>query len=256
MRNIWAIARREVAAYLTNPIGWIIQCGFVILWGIFFTVMLFGYNQAAAEAVLSPMGADQLNVNDMIVSPLFGNIGVVAMLASPALAMRLIAEDRRTRSIELLLTSPVTSTEIVLGKFLGAVGFSGTLALHTLLYAAILYWLGEPDPGVLFSNYLSFFLIFGTFLAAGLFMSSLTENQVVALVLAFGFNLTVWIVGWVGSLLDEGKLKTTVEYVSMLKHIEDMSKGVIHTEDLVYFLTFIGFFLFASVQRVEALRWR
>lgn len=256
MRNVLAIARREVAAYMTNPIGWIILCGFVIMWGIFFTVMLFGYNQAAADAVLSPYGADQLNVNDMIVTPLFGNIGVIAMLCSPALAMRLIAEDRRTRSIELLLTSPVSSTQIVLGKFLGAVGFAGVLALNTLLYAAILLWLGEPDPGVLASNYLAFFLIFGTFLAAGLFMSSLTENQVVALVLAFGFNLTVWIIGWVGSLLDEGALRTTVEYISMLNHMDDMSKGVIQLEDIVYFLTFIGFFLFATVQRVEALRWR
>ncbi len=255
MRNVLAIARRETGAYMTNPIGWIILCGFVIMWGIFFTVMLFGYNQAAAEAVLSPYG-DQMNVNDMIVTPLFGNIGVIAMLASPALAMRLIAEDRRTRSIELLLTSPVSSTQIVLGKFLGALGFAGVLALDTLLYAAILLWLGEPDPGVLAANYLGFFLIFGTFLAAGLFMSSLTENQVLALVLAFGFNLVVWIIGWVGSLLGEGTLKTTVEYISMLNHIDDMSKGVIHAQDLVYFLTFIGFFLFATVQRVEALRWR
>ena len=77
-----------------------------------------------------------------------------------------------------------------------------------------------------------------------------------ALVLAFGFNLVIWIIGWVGSLLDEGKLKTTIEYISMLEHIEQMSKGVIQTQDLVYFVTFIGFFLFATVQRVEALRWR
>ena len=103
---------------------------------------------------------------------------------------------------------------------------------------------GEPDLGVLGANYLGFFLIFGTFLAAGLFASSLTENQVLALVLAFGFNLVIWIIGWVGSLLDEGKLKTTIEYISMLEHIEQMSKGVIQSQDLVYFVTFIGFFLF------------
>jgi ABC-2 type transport system permease protein len=256
LKSVLAIARREVSAYLTNPMGWIILCGFVIMWGIFFTIMLFGYNQAAAEAVMNPFGADQMNVNDMVVSPLFGNMSVIAMLASPALAMRLIAEDRRNRSIELLLTSPVTSTQIVLGKFLGAIGFAAVLGATTLLYAGILMWLGEPDLGVLGANYLGFFLIFGTFLAAGLFASSLTENQVLALVLAFGFNLVIWIIGWVGSLLDEGKLKTTIEYISMLEHIEQMSKGVIQTQDLVYFVTFIGFFLFATVQRVEALRWR
>lgn len=256
MRNVFAIGRREVAAYLTTPIGWIILCGFVIWYGFFFLVMLVSYNQAAAEAVLSPYGADQLNVNDMIVSPLFGNMAVIALLASPALAMRLIAEDRKNRSIELLLTSPVRSWEIVLGKFLGAIGFSGVLALFTLLYAAILLWLGDPDPGVLATNYLSYFLLFGTFMASGLFFSSLTENQVVALVLAFGFNLLLWIVGWVSSLMGEGTAKTVIEYVSMLNHVEDLARGVVHVQDIVYFLTFIGFFLFATTQRVEALRWR
>lgn len=251
-----AIARRELSAYLASPIGWIVICNFVLLWGIFFAVMLVAYNNAAEQAVFNPYGADQLNVNDAIITPLFGNLSVIALLASPALTMRLIAEDRRNRSIELLLTSPVRSGEIVLGKFFGAIAFSGVLGAAMLVYAGILYALGEPDPGVLIANYTCFFLLFGTYMAAGLLASSLTENQIVALVLAFGFNLTIWIFGWFGSLLDDGSVKTVVEYVSMLNHIEQMSKGVVHIEDAVYFLSFIGFCLFAATQRVEALRWR
>jgi ABC-2 type transport system permease protein len=170
--------------------------------------------------------------------------------------MRLIAEDRRNRSIELLLTSPVRSTEIVLGKFLGALGFAGVLAAATLQYPAVLIWLGTPDPGILLCNYASFMLLLATFMATGLFASSLTENQVVALVISFGINLMIWVLGWAASGAGEGGLKTTIEYVSMLNHVEQLGKGLLHVQDMVYFLTFIGFFLFATTQRVEALRWR
>jgi ABC-2 type transport system permease protein len=251
-----AIARRELSAYFSTPIGWICLCAFVTITGFFFFAMLLAYNQASAEAVFNPMQADSMNVNDWIVSPLFGNMGVVALLLSPALAMRLIAEDRRNRSIELLLTSPVRSVEIVLGKFLGALGFAGVLALYTLPYPAVLMWLGEPDLGILACNYVGFMLLLGCFMASGLFASSLSENQIVALAIAFGMNLMIWVISWIGIAAGEGAIKTTVEYVSMLTHIEQLGKGLVHVQDMVYFVTFIGFFLFATTQRVEALRWR
>lgn len=256
MRNTLAIARRELDAYLSTPIGWIVLCAFVVWNGVFFLVFLFQYQDYASQAVFNPYMADQLNVNDGIVVPFYGNMAVISLLAAPALAMRLIAEDRRTRAIELLLTSPVRSGEIVLGKFFGAMGFSGILGLTTLLYAAILMWLGEPDPAIIAANFAGYLLMFGVFMATGLFFSSLTENQVVALVLAFGFNLMIWIVGWMGGLLPEGGVKTSIEYISMLTHIEKLGTGVVHLEGIVYFLTFIGFFLLAATLRVEALRWR
>lgn len=254
MRSVLAIARREFGAYMGSPIGWIIACGFVIMWGFFFTVMLVAYADASQQAVM--YGEDSMNVNDMLIAPMFGNMSVIALLISPALTMRLIAEDRKSRSIELLLTSPVSSAQIVLGKFLGSIYYTGVLGAFTLLYAGILAWLGDPDFAVLASNYVAFFLMFGSFLAAGMFFSSLTENQVVALLLAFSFNLIFWVIGWAAQGADEGTLKTVFEYLSTLNHIESMSKGVIHVKDVVYFLTSIGFFLFASAQRVEALRWR
>ncbi|MES2638889.1 MAG: ABC transporter permease subunit [Myxococcota bacterium] len=256
MRNVYAIARRELSAFMTGPIGWIILCGFVLMFGFFFVMMLLQYDQAAAESVFNPYAADQINVNDMIVMPLFSNMLVILLLSAPAITMRLIAEDRRTRAIDLLLTSPVRSSEIVLGKFAGAMGFATLIVSTTFLYGAILMLLGEPDLGIMASNYVGFILLFGAMMATGLFASSMTENQVVALSVAFGLNLLLWIVGWSGALMDEGALKSTVEYVSTLSHFEQMSKGVFRLQDIVYFLTFIGFFLFASTQRVEALRWR
>lgn len=256
MRNILAIGRREFSAYMTAPIGWVILCAFVLLFSFFFVASLLMYDQASADAVFNPYMADQINVNDMIVAPLFGNMQVILLLAAPAIAMRLIAEDRRSRAIDLLLTSPVRSSEIVLGKFLGAIGFATVLASTTFLYGGILLLLGEPDPGIMFSNFLGFILLFGTLLAAGLFASSLTENQVVALMVAFALGLLFYILGWLGQAMDEGALKSTVEYLSMLSHFEQLSRGVLRLQDIVYFLTFIGFFLFATTQRVEALRWR
>jgi len=254
--NILAIGKREFSAYMTAPIGWIILCAFVVLFSFFFVASLMFYDQASAEAVFNPYQADQLNLNDMIVVPLFGNMQIILLLAAPALAMRLIAEDRRTRAIDLLLTSPVRSSEIVLGKFLGAIGFATVLASSTLLYFGILALLGEPDPGMMLSNYVGFILLFGTLLATGLFASSITENQVVALMVAFAIGLLFYILGWIGGSMDEGTLKTTIEYLSMVSHFEELQKGVLRLQDIVYFLTFIGFFLFATTQRVEALRWR
>lgn len=256
MRNTLAIGRRELGAYLASPIGWIVLCAFAIWNGFFFLVFLFQYQEMASQAVFNPMMAEQMNVNDGIVVPFYGNMAVLALLAAPALSMRLIAEDRKNRSIELLLTSPVRSAEIVLGKFAGAMGFAGLLGASTLVYAGLLAWLGEPDMAVVGCNVLAYLLMLGVFMATGLFFSSLTENQIVALVLGFGFNLMVWIIGWMGSLFPEGALKTSVEYVSMLTHIEKLGSGVVHVEGLVYFLSFIGFFLMAATLRVEALRWR
>ena len=256
MNAVLAIARRETSAYFASPVGWICLSGFVILTGFFFFVMLMMYGDYASQGMMNPGMADQINVNDLVVSPLFDNMAVIALLMSPALTMRLFAEDRKTRSLELLLTSPVSSLEIVLGKFLGAMGFAGVLTASTLHFPAILYWLGEPDTGIVVANYVSFVLLLATFFAVGMLASAMTDNQLVALVVAFGVNLLLWVVGWSVSSADPGLLKTVVEALSMVTHVETLGKGLIHIKDVVYFLSFIGFCLFATTQRVEALRWR
>lgn len=254
MNAIFAIARRETSAYFASPIGWISLCGFVLISGFFFVLMLVGYAMQAAQAYGGQL--DQMNLNDWIIQPLFGNLGVIALLVMPALTMRLFAEDRQQKSLELLLTSPISSIEIVLGKFLGALGFTGVMVASTLQFPMLLNWLGEPDVGVLITNYLGFVLLLAAYVAVGLFASSLTENQLIALIIAFAFNMLTWIVGWVGQIAGDGKLKSAVEYISMLHHVEELGKGVIHAGDIFYFLSFIAFFLFAATQRVEALRWR
>ena len=253
MKPIFAIAQRETAAYFSSPIGWICLVLFTLLSGLFFSIMIVGTAIQAAE--MGGMGGEE-NLTEMIVQGMFGNLSVVALLLMPALTMGLIAQDRRDRSIELLLTSPISSLAIVLGKFLGGLGFAAVMVATTAYIPAVLYWLGDPDSGVMISNYVGFLVLMAVFVAVGLFTSSLTDNQLVALALGFTINLTVWIIGWLGQILPVDKGKAVVEHLALLNHFEEFSKGVLHTRDAVYFVTVILFLLFATTQRVEALRWR
>jgi ABC-2 type transport system permease protein len=250
------IARRETSALFSTPVGWIALTAFTFIGGFFFTAMLIGYFDAYSQSVLNPGQADQLSVNEWVIQPLFSNLGVIALFIVPAVTMRLIAEDRRQRSIELLLTSPVSSYEIALGKFLGGMGFALVMAASTLPFTWFLYAMGNPDTGIVISNYVSFVLMLGTLIAMGTFASSVTENQIVAFMISFAGGLFLWISNWLVQSMGDGAAKTGIEYLSMLKHAESMGKGLLHVQDVVYFLSFIGFFLFATAQRVEALRWR
>lgn len=256
MTALFAIARRELGAYFATPIGWICLTAFTLLSGMFYVLDLIYYNQMLGDSVMNPSMASQLNINDAILAPWFGQLGVTALLITPALSMRLLAEDRRSRAIELLLTSPISSYSIAFGKLLGAAGFAAVIIAGTLPGIGILFALGDPDRGVVGTNLLGIYLLTVALMSMGLFFSALTENQIVALVLAFGCGLVLWIVGWGGEFGDEGALKTVLNYISLPTHMEDMGNGLLRAKSLAYFLTFIGFFGFATAQRVEALRWR
>lgn len=254
MRSILAIARRELEAYFATPVGWLCLCGFVAVTGFFFALMVAGYAYQSTQMAMNPY-AEGFDINEYLLPDFFGNTSVILLLLCPALSMRLFAEDRSKRSFELLLSSPLSSMEIVLGKYLGALGFLLVMLASTLHYVAILYWLGSPDAGVLLSSYLALFLLSAAFMAVGMFTSAFTTHQVVALVLSFGLVLGLWVLAWMDAFADQSWV-SVITYVSMLSHQSDLAKGLVHVKDLVYFATFIGFFLFATQQRVEAFRWQ
>lgn len=255
MRNIIAIAKREVLSYFASTMGWLILCAFLLVTGVMYAAILSSYAYQVAQAGASPY-SEGFSLSEYFIAPFYGNVSVLLLMICPALSMRLFAEDRHRRSLELLLTSPVSTFEIVMGKYLGGMGFVCTLLLATLHYPAILYWLGNPDIGVLASSYLALLLQVGAFMAAGLLASSFTENQVVAAVMSFAVLLTFWILEWAGSAASGSMLGTVLSYTSMMSHMEELSKGLIRLKDLVYYLSFIGVLLFATHQRVEAYRWR
>jgi len=256
MNALFAIARREFEGYFANPVGWVCLAAFAVLSGFFFVADIVIYTTYQAESVMNPSMASQLNINDALIVPWFGQLAITLLFVTPALSMRLIAEDRRSKAIELLLTSPVSSGVIASGKMLGAAAFAVQLMLITAPGAFILVQWGDPDTGVLLTNYLALFLLTLGLMTMGLFFSSLTESQVVALMLSLGTGLLLWIVGWVAEAGDEGTLKTVVEHLSLISHLDAMGNGVLRLKNIVYLLSFTAFFTFATAQRVEALRWR
>jgi ABC-2 type transport system permease protein len=253
VRAILAIALRELRAYLSTPVGWLCLTGFVMVTGVFFALMTSEFAAEAARQSFNPYAPSQLNLTDWLIQPFFANTAVILLMLCPALSMGLFAEDRRSGALELLLSSPVSSTQIVLGKYMGAMGFVSTMLLTTVPMTGMLYWLGNPDTGVILCAYLSTFLLASSFMAVGMLTSACTTSQVVALVLSFGLLLVLWVLSWTQGLGDIGD---AVAAVSMLSHLEKLSKGLLHLKDVVYFISFIGFFVFATTQRVEAYRWR
>jgi ABC-2 type transport system permease protein len=254
MKAMLAIARRELDAYFATPLGWVALCGFVLLTGFFFTFALYEFDAYIMEAQFSPYMADHVTVNDWLIPAIFGNWAIILLLATPALSMRIFAEDIKQRSFELLLSSPVSPTQIVLGKYLGLLGFLAVLFATTLYQVAVLYWLGSPDPGVLFASYLAMFLLAASCVAVGMVASAFTTNQIVAFIVSFATLLILYLLGWVGTVVESGFWHWLAK-ASLLEHLEQLGKGLLHVKDLTYFVLFIGLFLFVTVQRISSFRW-
>lgn len=248
MNATFAIAKREVNAYFETAVGWLCLLGFVGLTGFIFSWIITAYTDPLAS-----MG-ETVNIDEMIVPDFFGTLVVFLLLLSPAISMRLFAEDRTNHTLELLLSAPISSTQIVLGKYLGGIGFIAVMLAATSHCAILLLWLGDPSITILLLNYLSTFLLAAAFMAVGMLASAFTKSQLIALALSFGALLGLWFLAGVGELAS-GQLAEIIGYSSTLTHMDRLSKGLLHIKDIVYFLTFIGFFLFATHQRIEAERW-
>jgi ABC-2 type transport system permease protein len=207
----------------------------------------------AAQGGMGP----KLSLNDMVIGQVMHNMAVVALFIMPMLTMRLMAEEKRQGTIELLATSPITTLQIVLGKFLGAVGMLGLMVLTGMLNFIPLWKFASSGPEwkPLLTGALALLLVGSAFISLGLFLSSLTRNQIVAGILAFGLALVFWIVGWFDQPT-AGPAMKAVAYLGITNHMNDMMKGVIELKDLVFYLSFISFGLFLAHQSVESQRWR
>jgi ABC-2 type transport system permease protein len=173
----------------------------------------------------------------------------------PMITMRTYSEEKRSGTIELLLTSPVSDIEIILGKFFGAMGLYAAMLLVTLLYMAILFVYGNPEWRPIASGYLGLLLMGGCFISLGLLISSLTKNQIVAGVLTFAVFLMLWVINWIGDQSGP-TTRAVVNYLSIVDHFDDFARGIIDTKHLVYYLSFITFGLFLTAKSVDSERWR
>jgi len=253
MRNVMAIAGKELRGYFASPIAYVVMGFFALLFGMFFNAYLGAFMQQSMQ--MAGFGGGSMNVNMNLVRPLFGNASVVLLFVIPMITMRTYSEEKRSGTIELLLTSPLTDAEIILGKFLGALGLYLAMLAVTLLYMAILFWAGNPDWKPIAAGYLGLFLMGASFIAVGLLISNLTKNQIVAGTATFGVFLLLWVVSWIGEGFGP-RVQAVLSYLSIIEHFDDFAKGVIDTKHLVYYLSFITFGLFLTAKSVDSERWR
>jgi ABC-2 type transport system permease protein len=248
-----AIAGRELRTYFGSPVAWIIMGFFAVMFGFFFIQFLAFFVRQSMGGQFGP--PPTTNVNNDMIRPLLQNASVLILFMLPMITMRTFSEEKRSGTIELLLTSPITDGEIMLGKFFGAVGaYLGLLAV-TAVYIAILFALGTPAIRPILSGYLGLFLLGCSFIAIGVFISSTTKNQVVAGGVTFAVLLMFWIVNWAADSTGP-TMSAILNYISVTQHFEDFGKGVIDTKHVVFYLSFIAFGLFLTLKSVDAERWR
>lgn len=234
MQNIRIIFAKEMRSLFNSPIAYIIMVVFVLLSGWFFTNGLFLQNIASLRSVFE-------------LTPFF------LLFFAPAITMRMISEERKVGTIELLLTKPVRDAEIIVGKFAAAWLFFALALLPTLTYLVTIVFLGKIDPGPVIGGYLGLLLVGGGFLALGIVGSTLTENQVVAFILSFLIMFILFMVDKIVIYLP-GTLASIFEYLGIDYHFSNIARGVIDTRDLVYYLSLIGFSLLVGTTLLQRRR--
>ena len=243
MNNILIICRKELKSYFTSPIAYALMTLYAFVYGFFFYMMVGYFVQASTEQMM--MGRQQpMDVNEYVVRPLIMNVSTIGLFLIPMITMRLFAEEKRSGTIELLLTSPITDLEIILGKWLAAVG----------LYGAILFFYGKPEVKPILVSYLGLLLQGSAILSIGTFISSTTKNQIIAGAGSFAACLILWVLSWMS--FETSTFGKILAYMSFSSHMDSFSKGVLDFKDLLYFASAIYFGLFLTTRSMESLRWR
>ena len=259
MRNILTLTRREFGAYFVSPMAYVVLTCVLFLLGFFFNLMVQAYSQYALQYAGNPMIASQLNVHDFIIRGFYSTFGFIMLFVSPILAMRILAEEKKQGTAEMLLTSPVSTSQLVIGKYLGALGFGLFILLLSLQFPLFLVLMGaSPESGSLAAAYLGALLLVGALLAIGIFCSSVTSSQIIAAVLAFVISLFFWVVGFLGEIGGAGQSEYSelLKGLSLNNRFDEFLKGVVDTGSVVFFLTFIAFGLFMTQRVVDSNRWR
>jgi ABC-2 type transport system permease protein len=254
MRNILAVAGKELRAYFHSPIAYLVMALFAVLCGFFF----YNYTAAFVVQTFRMMATGQMapnvSINEYIIRPLFeGVLTVVLLLLIPLVTMRLFAEEKRSGTIELLLTSPLTDLQIILGKFLGALALYTVLMLLGFLYIGLLFLYGNPNAKPLLADALGLFLFGGALLSLGMWISTFTRNQIIAGVVAFALFLLLYVFDWVNAY-SSSTAGRVMSYMALTTHFDNFAKGVIDSSDVVYYLTVIIMGIFLTARSVEALK--
>ncbi len=247
---IRTIAMRELRSLFLSPLAWAILAVVELILGFLFLGQLDLFISYQAEIALleSPPGATEI-----IIVPLFSSATIVLLLVIPLLTMRLISDEKRQKTLSLLLSAPVSMTEIVLGKYLGILAFLGILLGLILLMPLSLYLLGPLDSGLFLSATIGLALVIAAFAAAGLYLSSLTAQPTVAAVMTFGLLLLLWIIDMAGKSAGGSEL---LSYLSLQHHYQSLLRGLFDSSDILYYLLFITSFIILTIRRLDDDRLR
>lgn len=246
MRNTITIASKEFRSYLTSPTAYIVICIFMFASGVCFTGQLFG--------LLIFTDSYYSLYNETSISGFLNYGSILLLLLAAVLTMRLLAEERKLGTLELLITAPLRDSEVILGKFLGSLGILAVMLVLTLYYPILLIIYGDPDIGPIVTGYIGLFLLGCTSLAVGIFASSLTSNQIVAAVVAVGILLPLWFIGFAAQPAT-GALGDVIGFFSLSHYFPDFMRGVIDTRAIIYYLSITALFLFLAIRSLENSRW-
>jgi len=246
---ILTIAKREFRSMFLSPLAWVILAvvQVILAWSFFSAVDVFFSLQEKLTTIKNSPG-----VTDLIASPLFEVSSVVLLMIMPLITMRLISEDKRNKTMSLLLSAPISITEIVLGKYLGLLFFIIVLLFMIVLMPLSLSMGTELDLAKIFSGSLGLFLVLAAFGAAGLYMSSLTDNPMIAAISTFGLLLLLWMINV--NVVSVGKNDSALSYLSLQTHFTALLRGVLNTRDITYFILFILGFIVLSIRELETQR--
>jgi ABC-2 type transport system permease protein len=255
MKRIWAVLKKELRGYFVSPIAYVIGTSFLVILGYLSYLQIILYSMASFQTQSNPAMLGALNINELVISPIFVNASLVFMFFVPLLTMRLFSEEKKAGTIELLLTYPLRDLEVVLGKFGACLSIYLLILAMTFFHILILIILGKPELAPLIAGYTGLILMGAAYIAFGIFASSLTENQIVAAVITFAGVFLSWGFAWLRNLTG-GPVGDVMAHLSLHMHLQSFAKGIIEVKGVVYYLSFSFFFLFLTLRSLESKRWR
>ncbi|MDH5256707.1 MAG: ABC transporter permease subunit [Gammaproteobacteria bacterium] len=245
---IFTLASRELRSLFLSPLAWSILAIVQFIVGYLFLGQIDLYLQVQAQ--INTM-QDPPGLTELIIAPVFTNAAIILLLIIPLLTMRLIAEEKRNQTLPLLLSAPISMTEIILGKYFGVMGFVLINLFFIALMPASLLTGGNLDIGMIASGFIALTLLLGSFAATGVYMSTITSQPTIAAVSTFGFLLLLWVIDWAVNI-NADQSTGLANYLSILKHYQPLINGIFKSSDIIYYLLFIMTFLVLSIRRLHA----
>lgn len=255
MSRVAAIYQRELRYFYNSIVAYVVTMVFVLLAGYFFYSLVGFFSIASSQVMQNPLAARQLSLTESVLRPFFANLSILLLLIVPLMTMRLLSEEKKMGTAELLFTYPISDWDAIVGKYLAALSVIVIMLGLTLVVPLMLQRHAAIEWGPVITGYLGLLLLSAAYVAAGLFFSSVSENQIVAAVLTFGFSLLALLLVWITPFVSSGIARVVAE-ISITSHFDGFSKGLIDTNDVVYYVNFSALFLFLCSRVLESNRWR